>query len=374
MKRLAVLLALFVLVGGTGLPVAGAFAKIAKRRSLRPARRAHIAATSQNGTSVNRAAGLQQAKVVCEYIGADRRPQKSFSFATLAEAVAAVDRILKATGIDRSVIDIQASSDVKTVAKSGVDGYHHLYIYYNAADINSLVLEAGTPWAADFILLHEIGHLHYGHPFENDGANPQEEKQIHYRQELEADKYAGFMLRRMKVSLADAQAAVRVYQDELESSTHPPKAARLNAISEGWEESDRQIRDLVAASGVPTPAPSTPPAQPRAIPRAGPPRAPARSVTGEAQISVRNTSRMMGTGWWAWTAYIEAPPEVLDQVNCVEYQLHPTFRPPSVRVCQMGDGEPFALKAKGWGSFLINVRVFMKDGRTYDLQHYLALQ
>lgn len=372
MKRLAVLLALFVLVGGTGIPAAGAFAKcIKKARSggrTRVARPAGITAPLQNRADPIRA------KVVCEYLRPDRRPRRSFNFASVPEAEAAVDRILKATGVNRSVIDVEEFDNVNKVAESGIDGYHHLYIYYNSAAINSIVSEAGTQRAADFVLIHEIGHLHYGHPFENDGSNPQEEKRIHYRQELEADRYAGYIMRRMKASLPEAQAAVRAYSDEVGSSTHPPRAERLNAIREGWEESDKEISDLAAAAGTRAQAPSTaPPAPPAPQPSAQP-------ATGGAQILVRNSSRFigrdsnLGRNWWAWTAYIEALPEVLNQISCVEYQLHSTFRPTSIRVCERGDGEPFAMKAKGWGTFPMQIHVFMKDGRAYDLQHYLTLR
>ena len=100
------------------------------------------------------------------------------------------------------------------------------------------------------------------------------------------------------------------------------------------------------------------------------------SSSGLAQeiLSVANTSRSLGNGRWEWTVFINASPQVLRQIECVEYTLHPTFPRPVQRICAIGDSnKPFGLSATGWGSFQIRVRVFMRDRRVVEGSHDLRL-
>jgi transcription initiation factor IIF auxiliary subunit len=91
------------------------------------------------------------------------------------------------------------------------------------------------------------------------------------------------------------------------------------------------------------------------------------------QISADNTARDLGNGRWNWTVFIKAPPEVLDQIESVEYTLHPTFPNPVQRIYDKGPNpnQAFPLSATGWGVFTIQIRVFTKDGQYQDLAHYL---
>src|SRR5690606_36946785 len=59
--------------------------------------------------------------------------------------------------------------------------------------------------------------------------------------ELEADEFSGFVLRKMGASLADAQAAMAVLSDERDSYTHPGRASRLAAINNGWKNANNQM-------------------------------------------------------------------------------------------------------------------------------------
>ena len=91
-------------------------------------------------------------------------------------------------------------------------------------------------------------------------------------------------------------------------------------------------------------------------------------------ITASNTSRALGNGRWEWTVFLTAPPQVLRQIDCVEYTLHPTFPQPIRRVCAIGDtSRPFSLTASGWGEFQIRIRVFMKRGNPVELTHDLRL-
>ncbi len=86
-------------------------------------------------------------------------------------------------------------------------------------------------WQSTFILAHEIGHHLYGHVLSNDST-------IRYRQELQADKFAGFLLYRMGAK-QDQSTWIMIsslLQDSRVSITHPQKAVRFTAIIDGWQK------------------------------------------------------------------------------------------------------------------------------------------
>jgi len=92
-----------------------------------------------------------------------------------------------------------------------------------------------------------------------------------------------------------------------------------------------------------------------------------------AAVTVSNTSNYLGAGRWDWTIFVDADPDTLRQVECVEYTLHPTFPDPVRKVC----GQPetkFALSSSGWGTFTVKVKILYKNGRVEDLQHQLIFK
>lgn len=107
------------------------------------------------------------------------------------------------------------------------------YILYNTNFLNAVNNASRTDWAAVSILAHEIGHHLNGHTLVNGGSNPADE--------LEADEFSGFVLRKMGASLADAQAAMAVLSDERDSATHPGRNSRLAAINNGWKNANNQM-------------------------------------------------------------------------------------------------------------------------------------
>ncbi|WP_192821660.1 membrane-binding protein [Rufibacter sp. LB8] len=117
------------------------------------------------------------------------------------------------------------------------------YILYNENFVNALNSAVRTDWAGVSILAHEIGHHLNGHTLSSSGSNHQDE--------LEADEFSGFVLRKMGASLSEAQAAIQVLADEEDNRTHPGKRPRLSAISQGWKNADGQIV-ASARAGTPT--------------------------------------------------------------------------------------------------------------------------
>ena len=98
-------------------------------------------------------------------------------------------------------------------------------------------------------------------------------------------------------------------------------------------------------------------------------------VVAAQAIATRNDAENIGSSRWRWTIYLVANPTVLNRIECVEYVLHRTFPNPVQRVCQLGNPRtPFALTAAGWGTFVVRVRVFFRNGETQDLEHQLVFR
>ncbi|MBA9078924.1 MULTISPECIES: M48 family metalloprotease [Rufibacter] len=117
------------------------------------------------------------------------------------------------------------------------------YILYNEQFLSQVNNALRTDWAGISILAHEIGHHLNGHTLSKGGSNLQDE--------LEADEFSGFVLRKMGASLSEAQAAIRLLAEERDSYTHPGKKNRLAAISKGWGNAQDQI---VASAKAGTPS------------------------------------------------------------------------------------------------------------------------
>lgn len=107
-----------------------------------------------------------------------------------------------------------------------------------------------NPWAPISIMAHEIGHHLSGHTILPGGSQPPIE--------LEADKFSGFVLYRMGASLSDAQHAMSaLVPADVRSRTHPGRAARLDAIAQGWREACEQHAGSACDAGMAQTAAST---------------------------------------------------------------------------------------------------------------------
>ena len=70
-----------------------------------------------------------------------------------------------------------------------------------------------------------------------------------------------------------------------------------------------------------------------------------------------------------WSIEIDAPDEVLDMIDFVQYQLHHTFQQPNQIVRNREDN--FRLVRRGW-AFRIPVTIQFKDGTSGELKHGLT--
>lgn len=126
---------------------------------------------------------------------------------------------------------LRATRDIDNAAAVVYDGQR--FLLYNP-DFLAAVNRAGhTDWAGISILAHEMGHHLNGHTLRPGGSQPADE--------LEADEFSGFVLRKLGASLAQAQAALAAVADDQGSATHPGRAPRLAAIGQGWQRANGQI-------------------------------------------------------------------------------------------------------------------------------------
>lgn len=151
------------------------------------------------------------------------------------------------------------------------------YILYNRQFVAAVNNAVKTDWAAVSILAHEIGHHLNGHTLSRGGSNHQDE--------LEADEFSGFVLRKMGASMADAQAAISLLSDEAGSHTHPGRSIRLASISKGWRSANDQIV-ASARSNSTIARPNTRTQSDEAVVAAAPTRTqtPVRQTTGQRVV------------------------------------------------------------------------------------------
>ncbi len=72
-----------------------------------------------------------------------------------------------------------------------------------------------------------------------------------------------------------------------------------------------------------------------------------------------------------WRVFVDEPAEILDQIDEVEYVLHPTF--PQPYQVRRNRQDKFALETAGWGEFKLLITVKFKDGRQERAKYSLSL-
>lgn len=107
------------------------------------------------------------------------------------------------------------------------------YILYSPQFIKMIDRAAGNDWASISILAHEIGHHVKGHTFGAKGSS--------HEQELAADEFSGYAMRKLGASLEDAQLAMRMVASKVATSSHPGQYDRLNWIAKGWNAANEAM-------------------------------------------------------------------------------------------------------------------------------------
>ena len=106
------------------------------------------------------------------------------------------------------------------------------YILYDPQLLSYSDRQSGNYWSSISILAHEIGHHLSGHTITNTGSNPSDE--------LEADKFSGFVLYKLGASLEQSTSAMQSLGSENDSYSHPSKFKRMQSITKGWNEASQQ--------------------------------------------------------------------------------------------------------------------------------------
>ncbi|MCI1186344.1 membrane-binding protein [Hymenobacter sp. DH14] len=155
-----------------------------------------------------------------------------------------IREITDAVGL-KARFELRATREVDNAAAVVYNGKR--FLLYNPAFLSSVNRAGHTDWAGISILAHEMGHHLNGHTLRAGGSQPADE--------LEADEFSGFVLRKLGASLAQAQAAMATVPDAEGSSTHPGRTPRLAAISQGWQRASEQlVASARAAAPSATPA------------------------------------------------------------------------------------------------------------------------
>ena len=88
-------------------------------------------------------------------------------------------------------------------------------------------------------------------------------------------------------------------------------------------------------------------------------------------MKATNTYKKIRDDWYSWTVFIEGTDQELDEIKQVVYQLHESF--PTSRMVSTKASDNFARTTQGWGEFLVQVEVEMKNGETKYAQRWLDL-
>jgi hypothetical protein len=124
------------------------------------------------------------------------------------------------------------------------------YIVYDNNFLENLDAHAGTKWASISVLAHEMGHHFRNHVVDQRGSTPPKE--------LEADYFSGYVMAKMGASQYEARAAMEKIASAQASGSHPARADRLSAISQGWNAASGTTNTLPPVVTAPQQQPSYP--------------------------------------------------------------------------------------------------------------------
>lgn len=163
---------------------------------------------------------------VCNYVQAN-------SFSSNEEAEIVLDLILSTIGAEKRFV-LKPCSNINNAVALQMSGIR--YIFYDPAFINNI--SSGEFWIKFFVLAHEVGHHINGHVVDVDSFGTKKISLYENRlQELESDKFAGFILQKLGASLNETLAAVSQFSNSDDTySTHPNRDKRALATTQGFNK------------------------------------------------------------------------------------------------------------------------------------------
>ena len=178
--------------------------------------------------------------------------QGSASFSS-DESIAALDEILNTVGASRrfQLLSCENINNAVAITLQGVR-----YILYDPEWI--ALLDYSQDWAGRFILAHEVGHHINGHTIDavvmmgDQKPVPLYKKRI---QELEADKFAGFVMAKLGATLTQTLNAINQMSNEGDdsNSTHPSKSKRIAAATAGYIQAEGSTENSIAGRNAASP-------------------------------------------------------------------------------------------------------------------------
>ena len=82
--------------------------------------------------------------------------------------------------------------------------------------------------------------------------------------------------------------------------------------------------------------------------------------------------KVLGRGelnWYRWRVWLNEPQDKLDEIQSVEYLLHPTF--PQPKWVSADREHEFEIISSGWGQFWIEATVIYKDFHEEHVRYWL---
>lgn len=143
------------------------------------------------------------------------------------EARNAVENIVKYTGLTQNFQIVENTAIPTAIA---YNKKKQRYIAYNPKFMLRVKDRTKSDWGAISVLAHEIGHHLSGHTLITRRRDPKEE--------LEADRFSGFILYKMGATLEEAKSCATLVELN-NTETHPPKTERLIAITLGWLDANK---------------------------------------------------------------------------------------------------------------------------------------
>jgi len=156
-----------------------------------------------------------------------------YSVDSKKEAKDAVENIVRYTGITQNfeIVENPNIPNANAYIKK-----RKRYVAYNPQFMLRVKDRTKSDWGAISVLAHEIGHHLSGHTLIKRKKKMQAEN---IQEELDADRFSGFILYKMGATLEEAKSAINNVELNSDPATHPPKTERLIAITLGWLDANR---------------------------------------------------------------------------------------------------------------------------------------
>ncbi|MBS1750727.1 MAG: M48 family metalloprotease [Bacteroidetes bacterium] len=130
------------------------------------------------------------------------------------------------------------------------------WIVYDNSFLEDIDAYTKTKWSSISVMAHEMGHHYYNHVVSRTGST--------IPKELEADAFSGYMMALLGATREQSIAAISMIASDQASSTHPGKADRIEAISQGWEKAGITSNTKNPPPNNPQPIPAPVPNSPSA--------------------------------------------------------------------------------------------------------------